>query len=169
VCNDDIHPILLPALTMTQPWATLVACGAKRIETRSWTTSQRGWLAMHAAKAFPPDARQFAASPLVQAALITAGWACQTEDSSMNHLWQFPRGQVLALVRLVSVVRLPSPDLLLNEQERAFGHYADGRYAWIFAEVHPLPSPVPARGTLGLWRWPVPVALRSWLAAHSNE
>ena len=30
------------ALSLTQPWATLVAMGAKRIETRSWATSYRG-------------------------------------------------------------------------------------------------------------------------------
>ena len=28
----------MKALTLTQPWATLVAIGAKRIETRSWAT-----------------------------------------------------------------------------------------------------------------------------------
>jgi len=36
-------------LTLSQRWATLVALGAKRIETRSWRTSYRGPLAIHAA------------------------------------------------------------------------------------------------------------------------
>ena len=36
-------------LTLTQPWATLVAIGAKKIETRSWSASYRGPLAIHAA------------------------------------------------------------------------------------------------------------------------
>ena len=40
----------MKALTLTQPWATLVAMGAKRIETRSWTTNYRGPLAIHAGK-----------------------------------------------------------------------------------------------------------------------
>lgn len=31
-------------LSLTQPWATLVAIGAKKIETRSWTTTYRGAL-----------------------------------------------------------------------------------------------------------------------------
>ncbi len=38
----------MKALTVMQPWATLVALGAKRIETRSWSTSYRGPLAIHA-------------------------------------------------------------------------------------------------------------------------
>lgn len=40
----------MKAITLTQPWATLVAIGAKRIETRSWATRYRGPLAIHAAK-----------------------------------------------------------------------------------------------------------------------
>src|SRR6202030_2406661 len=43
----------MKALTLTQPWATLVAIGAKRIETRSWPTLYRGPLAIYAAKRFP--------------------------------------------------------------------------------------------------------------------
>jgi hypothetical protein len=43
----------MKALTLTQPWATLVAIGAKTIETRSWPTSYRGPLAIHAAKGYP--------------------------------------------------------------------------------------------------------------------
>ena len=31
----------MKALTLTQPWATLVAIGAKRIETRIWRTDYR--------------------------------------------------------------------------------------------------------------------------------
>jgi len=32
------------ALNLTQPWANMVAEGAKSIETRSWSTPYRGWL-----------------------------------------------------------------------------------------------------------------------------
>jgi len=45
------------ALTMTQPWAMLVALGENSIETRSWSTKYRGALAIHSAKAFPKEAR----------------------------------------------------------------------------------------------------------------
>jgi hypothetical protein len=44
----------MKALTLTQPSATLVAPGAKRIETRSWPTSYRGPLAIHAAAGLGP-------------------------------------------------------------------------------------------------------------------
>lgn len=39
----------MKALTLHQPWATLVAYGIKTIETRSWSTRHRGPLAIHAA------------------------------------------------------------------------------------------------------------------------
>lgn len=32
----------MKALSLTQPWATLMAIGAKRIETRSWGAAYRG-------------------------------------------------------------------------------------------------------------------------------
>ena len=38
----------MKALTLTQPWATLVAEGLKRIETRSRNLSYRGMIAIHA-------------------------------------------------------------------------------------------------------------------------
>ena len=41
----------MKALTIRQPWASLIAAGVKTIETRSWRTSYRGPLAIHAGKA----------------------------------------------------------------------------------------------------------------------
>jgi len=41
------------ALTVRQPWASLIACGVKTIETRSWSTKYRGPLLIHAGKATP--------------------------------------------------------------------------------------------------------------------
>lgn len=40
----------MKAISLWQPWASLVAVGAKKIETRSWATKYRGSLAIHATK-----------------------------------------------------------------------------------------------------------------------
>lgn len=40
----------MKAISLWQPWASLVPAGAKPVETRSWSTSYRGPLAIHAAK-----------------------------------------------------------------------------------------------------------------------
>lgn len=34
-----------------------------------------------------------------------------------------------------------------------FGDYTTGRYAWYLEHVTPLPEPIPAKGSLGLWEW----------------
>ena len=43
------------ALTLWQPWASLIALGVKTAETRSWATDYRGPLAIHAAARRPLD------------------------------------------------------------------------------------------------------------------
>ena len=37
------------ALTVKQPWASLLVAGIKTVENRTWTTKYRGPLAIHAA------------------------------------------------------------------------------------------------------------------------
>ena len=43
----------MKAITIWQPWASLIACGAKKYETRSWPTKYRGPIAIHAAAKDP--------------------------------------------------------------------------------------------------------------------
>lgn len=47
----------LPALSIRQPWAWLIANGQKDIENRRWATAFRGRVLIHAAKAYG-DAEQ---------------------------------------------------------------------------------------------------------------
>jgi hypothetical protein len=43
----------LPALSLKQPWARLVVSGYKDIENRSWRTTYRGALLIHASRSKP--------------------------------------------------------------------------------------------------------------------
>ena len=43
----------MKALTIWQPWASLIARGVKQYETRSWATKYRGPIAIHAAMKNP--------------------------------------------------------------------------------------------------------------------
>lgn len=133
------------ALTLTQPWASLVAIGAKRIETRSWPTAWRGPLAIHAAQGFPAAARRCCYE---QAFRIVLDWH---ELNPAN----LPRGVVLATCRLVDCVPTEDAELLsgLTWFESSFGDYSPGRWAWVLDDIQPLAHPVPARGALGLWSW----------------
>lgn len=151
----------MKALTLTQPWATLVAIGAKKIETRSWSTSYRGPLAIHAAKTWNEDDFYGCFNTPFAQCLAAAGYDTQYK---IAHL---PVGCVLATCELVGMdqfgpwINERKPMLWskgrntfeLTEQERAFGNYSLGRYGWFLANSKPLPEPIPARGFQRLWDW----------------
>ncbi|OPX87759.1 MAG: ASCH domain protein [Pelotomaculum sp. PtaB.Bin104] len=150
--------VKIPALTLWQPWASLVAVGAKKIETRSWSTSYRGPLAIHAAKTFTREARTLCLEESFQAMLYNAG------INSKNKL-PLRFGSILCICRLVDCVKVEQTDGLMawlergyvaNDYEYSFGDYTPGRYAWILNDVRRLPEPIPAKGRQGLWYWEVP-------------
>jgi hypothetical protein len=63
------------ALSIKQPWATLLVHGLKSIEVRSWPTRQRGRVWIHAARVADPGERGWLLVPagLRQAAERTGG------------------------------------------------------------------------------------------------
>lgn len=134
----------MKALTLTQPWASLVAIGAKKIETRSWSTKYRGPLAIHAAKGFPKEAREVCGLPMFSANLFLGGY---------NGRDDLPLGMVVATCQLMEVQLITHPFDLPANQEITFGDYTIGRYMWYLADVRRLAVPVPAKGMLGLWEW----------------
>ncbi len=158
----------MKALTLTQPRATLVAVGAKRIETRSWRTDYRGWVAIHAAKTWQQQDQYLCGTKPFWSALTAAG---------IHRLSELPLGAIVAVALLIKVdpivrcdpsvpnmagrVALRSQGLPIREEEIPFGDYTPGRYGWAFspATLYRLPEPIPCRGRLGLWDVP-PEALR---------
>lgn len=148
----------MKALTLTQPWASLVAIGAKTIETRSWLTSYRGPLAIHAAKGFPAYAREFAMAPLCYEVM-------RRHDAKAGIFVRpaYPLGAVVATCNLLDCLPMESGVCLAGvfqdypeldtPQEQAFGDFSPGRWAWVLEDIKPFPEPIPAKGALGLWEW----------------
>jgi activating signal cointegrator 1 len=132
-------------LSVLQPWASLVAIGAKRYETRSWRTDYRGPIAIHASKKLDRQARDFCSNAIVAAAYRRAG---VTDPSK-----QLPRGAVVATAQLVAVYRTEDLRAHLSEEELTFGFYGNGRFAWELFDVVALSSPIPATASLNLWEW----------------
>lgn len=156
--------MLIQAISLWQPWASLVAIGAKRIETRSWRTGYRGPLAIHAAKAFPKSARELCCEPIFSEALFGPGKHCYTSTLDL------PFGAVIATCRLadcLKILKIKNGTVYLEkrhifsvkENEYAFGDYTPGRFAWILEDVTKLPEPIPAKGFQRLWNWEVPTGL----------
>lgn len=137
----------MKAITLTQPWATLIAIGAKRFETRSWNTNYRGPMAIHAAKGLPGWVWYwYTQNEWARAALRL---------SSYTDLLDMPRGVIVATCKLNSTIytELARDAFGLSETEIALGDYSPGRWAWELIEIHPLDYPVQAKGALGLWEW----------------
>lgn len=159
----------MKALTLTQPWASLVALGEKRYETRSWSTEYRGPLAIHAAKgvasiggekafrALCEDWDEVAGDfgPFGQALFVAGRYAVP------SHL---PRGQVVAIANLIDCVPMDKfmrpadgPAGWLGVEpgrfEMHFGDYSPGRFAWVLDNVQRMVFPQEAKGYQQLWDW----------------
>lgn len=141
----------MKALSLTQPWASLVAFGEKQVETRSWSPPYRGIIAIHASKRIPKEDREF----LLEDETFTSALA--RHGVTLDDL---PLGCVVATARLYACIpSMEALDLIdgdpgiFPENEEYFGNFAPGRFAWMFANVRPLPEPIPAKGSLGLWEF----------------
>lgn len=126
-------------LTLKQPWATLMAVGAKHNETRSWYTPYRGELYIHSSKRIDRDDAEWAEDhPMFRKALA-------------GH--ELTLSCVLCRVKLIDCVPALSIVDKLSPEEEQFGWYGPNRYAWITEFIERLPEPVPVRGSLGIWFW----------------
>lgn len=142
----------MKAITIWQPWASLLVSGRKRYETRSWATSYRGPIAIHAAKR--PVRRTIDA--------LTAdrgdGWTTLDYFDSLfmrpGELNQLPTGAIVGTAILTRCNLITEAFLAkLTPMELALGDFTLGRYAWEFQMMVPVDPPVPARGMQGLWEW----------------
>lgn len=141
----------MKALTLTQPWASMVAVGEKRIETRSWETAYRGPLAIHAGKNLTPvggvrGLREKCGEHPFRMLLARHGLDAET----------LPRGCVVATCRLATC--FPTSETtadygasLMAPWDIELGDYSHGRYGWVLADVEPLEEPIPVRGHQQLW------------------
>jgi activating signal cointegrator 1 len=131
----------MKALSVAQPYATLLVLGAKRLETRPWQTAHRGPLAVHAARNLSAAARALCRQDPFRS-LLRAGGIMSWSD--------LPRGAVVGAVELTGCARvedLPPPE----EPEASLGDFSPGRWVWQLRHPLRLPAPLPARGRLGLF------------------
>ncbi|MFD3274597.1 2-oxoglutarate dehydrogenase E1 [Paenibacillus dendritiformis] len=145
----------MKAITIHQPWATLIALEEKENETRGWSTRYRGPIAIHAGKHIDRDACE---TEPIKSTLEKHGY---TADN-------LPTGAVLAIANLRECWKIGSDyesgELILyiksgslakqvSMKEEAFGWYDNRRFAWQMINVQKLPEPIPARGQQGIWNW----------------
>ncbi len=144
----------MKAITIKQPWATLIPRGLKEFETRSWATKHRGAIAIHAGKTIDKEAFN---EPVIYSTLMKIGIRSPID---------LPTGVVIATANLMECHKITSDYYSMYEQKNAgtdkghliegdewwFGNYEEGRYAWQLSDVQAI-EPVPAKGQLSLWNW----------------
>lgn len=154
----------MKALTLWQPWATLVAMEVKHIETRCWSTKYRGELAIHAAAKIPPRWLGSSAHEEIFRDELADVFKVRRDcdDRGGKHvddiIRAMPCGAVLCIVRLVGISE--TSEMLretINRREAIFGNYEDGRYAWQLEMVDVFEPPIPAKGNRMLWNWNHPL------------
>jgi hypothetical protein len=137
----------LPAISLWQPWASLIFTGDKKHETRAFRFPAKyagRRVAIHAAKALP--------------AKISMGlhMLCEMNWGSGGR-WRnaLPTGVILGTVVLAEAV--PTDELSPETVDRICGDWAQGRFAWRLECVRELPEPLPWKGKQGWFRVPASV------------
>ena len=114
------------AISLWQPWATLWLLSdpdEKVFETRSWYTSYRGELLVHAAKKRDGEVREFLQARGVHERLAAHGLTV----ADLNY------GALIGKVRLIGCCQMRnmlSAYQALSERELSFGNWEPERYAW---------------------------------------
>lgn len=129
----------MKAISLWQSWATLMALGLKKIETRSWPTKYRGPLLIHAAL------------PYV-AVTVECRKAIKTLGLKIDEL---PRGGIIAMCELVDCREITHENMgKISQSEIPFGDYTPCRFMWFFQNVKPFKKIIPFRGRQGLFNVP---------------
>ena len=130
----------MKVLSLTEPFATLILNGSKCVETRSWKTSYRGELYIHASMT------KIAKRNLEDKELMSL-----VENKEMNF------GHIICKCILVDCIYMTEEYVNNmkenNYQEYICGEYSVGRYAWILENVEAMDKPIPVKGHLGVWNY----------------
>ena len=131
----------MKAITISQPYASLIASGKKWIENRTWPTNHRGLIAIHAGKGTQYMTRK------------------EMADENL------PVGQIIAVATLVQC--LPIHVIRRNASSRDKGmtvqgttytweqvanhEHAEGPWCWILDDIVPRVDPLTINGKQRIW------------------
>lgn len=130
----------MKVLSIKEPFATLISNGKKCIETRSWKTSYRGELYIHASK------QKMAQETKKRKELMNI-----LKDDELNYEY------IICKCNLTDCIYMDKDYVEKmkhnNYQEYICGEYKEGRYAWKLENITPLDEKIKARGNLSIWNF----------------
>jgi len=122
----------MKALTIKQPWASLIIEGHKKYEFRSWKTNYRGKILIHAGLSLEKD----------------------VQERFKNYNLDYKLGYIIGEAEIVDCILV---DEKFNESLRNIDPIVYGRsnhvenYAWKLENIKKYDNPVPCKGKLSLW------------------
>ena len=166
------------AITLHQPYASLVANGAKTIETRSWAPPRAliGGAHRDPCGAYGDPAtcstRSRDLHPVgslqgIEGLVGRPGYTLRVNapDDVWTPLADYPFGAVVATARLDRIGQVrggkrveitPEPGKWLSGgiiEADPYGDFSVGRWLWFLEDIERVDPPIPAKGRQGFWEW----------------
>ena len=126
----------MKALSIKEPFATLIKDGVKIYETKSWKTNYRGEIYIHAS--------------------LSLSKSDNVENANKFLKSKINPGYILCRCELVDCIPMTEEFIkyINNEtKESNYGRYEIGRYAWKLKVLEVLDEPILAKGKLGIWNY----------------
>ncbi|NDJ25961.1 ASCH domain-containing protein [Nostoc sp. B(2019)] len=137
---------IVKAISLHQPWASLIPMGLKKYETRSWATSYRGPLLICSAKKTSTQQQQIYAN-------IFYKYQVQLAETDNWLDWDdLPRGCAIARVNLTDCIRMTQT--FIDEQPQTeidCGDWTVSRFAWKLESIRRIMPPIRITGRQGLF------------------
>lgn len=123
----------MKCLSIRQPWAWLICAGLKDIENRTWRTSFRGRIYVHAGQTMDVN---------FPGRSLTEDWILVNLSPSARRAYHISRRHRGAIIGEVDIV-----DCICQSDSPWF----EGPYGFVLRNPCLYPSPVPYKGRLGLF------------------
>ncbi|YAF99518.1 MAG: ASCH domain-containing protein (plasmid) [Nodularia sp. CChRGM 3473] len=137
---------IIKAISLHEPWASLIPMGLKKYETRSWATTYRGPLLICAAK------KTSTYQELTHCYFLTKYQQRLTETDNYVDWDDLPFGRAIAFVDLTACIRM-TPSFIKEQPQTELdtGDWRVGRFAWQLDNIRRIVPPIPITGRQGLF------------------
>lgn len=123
----------MKALTIKEPWASLIINNYKTYEFRSWKTNYRGKILIHAGLSLEKNELKY------------------FEDYNLN----YQCGNIIGEATIIDCI-LVTKELnkkILDINNKVYKNNHENLYAWKLENIVKYENPIPIKGKLGLWNY----------------
>ena len=123
----------MKALTIKEPWATVIINGYKKFEFRSWKTNYRGKILIHAGLSIEKDML----------------------ERFKEYNLEYSKGLIIGEAELVDCILVDEKfdEELRKTNQNVYGNNHINMYAWKLENIKKYKKPIKVKGKLGLWNY----------------